>query len=79
MVDATEVLDEICRRGLGIVRYDFGTGNMAYGHHGGVFGYTNIAMRTQSGRAVVLWQKSIDMHEILTDDAPFVQVALRFP
>jgi D-alanyl-D-alanine carboxypeptidase len=72
MLDATEVLDDICRRGLGIVRCDFGTGNIAYGHHGGVFGYTNIARRTDSGRAVVLWQNGIDMHEILADDAPFV-------
>ena len=79
MVDATEVLDENCRRGLGIVRYDFGSGNIAYGHHGGMPNYTNIAMRTESGRTVVLWQNGCDMHDILTDDAPFVQAALRSP
>jgi hypothetical protein len=61
------------------VRYDFGTGNIAYGHHGGMPNYTNIAMRTESGRAVVLWQNGCDMHDILTDSAPFVQAALRFP
>ncbi len=79
MIDATEVLDENCRRGLGIVRYDFGTGNIAYGHHGGMPNYTNIAMRTETGRAVVLWQNGCDMHDILTDSAPFVQAALQFP
>jgi hypothetical protein len=35
--------------------------------------YTNIAMRTESGRAVLLWHNGCDMHDILTDDAPFVQ------
>jgi D-alanyl-D-alanine carboxypeptidase len=79
MVDAKEVLNENCRRGLGIVRYDFGTEHIAYGHHGGMPNYTNIAMRTETGRTVVLWQNGCDMHNILTDSAPFVQAALQFP
>jgi D-alanyl-D-alanine carboxypeptidase len=76
MTHATEHIDEHRSRGLGIVRYDFGTGNIAYGHHGGMPGYTCVAMRTESGRSVVLWQNGIDMHNPLTTDAPFVRAAL---
>jgi D-alanyl-D-alanine carboxypeptidase len=76
MTHATEHLDEHRSRGLGIVRFDFGTGNIAYGHHGGMPGYTCVAMRTESGRSIVLWQNGIDMHNPLSSDAPFVQAAL---
>jgi D-alanyl-D-alanine carboxypeptidase len=76
MTHATEHIDEHRSRGMGIVRYDFGTGNIAYGHHGGMPGYTCVAMRTESGRSIVLWQNGIDMHNLLTSDAPFVQAAL---
>lgn len=76
MTDATEHMDEHRGRGLGIVRYDFGTGNVAYGHHGGMPGYTCVAMRTESGRGIVLWQNGIDMHDVLSSDAPFIQAAL---
>lgn len=76
MTDATEHLDEQRGRGAGIVRYDFGTGNIAYGHHGGMPGYTCVAMRTESGRSIVLWQNGIEMHDLLTSDAPFIQAAL---
>jgi D-alanyl-D-alanine carboxypeptidase len=53
MTHATEHIDEHRSRGLGIVRYDFGTGHIAYGHHGGMPGYTCVAMRTESGRGIV--------------------------
>lgn len=76
MTHATEYLDEHRSRGLGIVRYDFGTGDIAYGHHGGTPGYTCVAMRTESGRSIVLWQNGIDMHNLLSSDDPFVQAAL---
>ena len=76
MTDATEHLDEQRGRGVGIVRYDFGTGNIAYGHHGGMPGYTCVAMRTESGRGIVLWQNGIDMHNLLSSDTPFIQAAL---
>lgn len=76
MTHATERLDEQRNRGLGIVRYDFGTGNIAYGHHGGMPGYTCVAMRTESGRSIVLWQNGIEMHNPLSSDAPFIQAAL---
>jgi D-alanyl-D-alanine carboxypeptidase len=76
MTHATEHLDDHRSRGLGMVRYDFGTGNVAYGHHGGMPGYTCVAMRTESGRSIVLWQNGIDMHNLLTSDDPFVQTAL---
>ena len=39
-------------------------------------GYTCVAMRTESGRSIVLWQNGIDMHNPLTSDDPFVQAAL---
>jgi D-alanyl-D-alanine carboxypeptidase len=76
MTDATEHPDDHRSRGLGMVRYDFGTGNVAYGHHGGMPGYTCVAMRTESGRSIVLWQNGIDMHNLLSSDDPFVQAAL---
>jgi D-alanyl-D-alanine carboxypeptidase len=76
MTDAPEYLDEHRSRGLGVVRYDFGTGDIAYGHHGGTPGYTCVAMRTESGRGIVLWQNGIDMHNLLSSDDPFVQAAL---
>jgi D-alanyl-D-alanine carboxypeptidase len=76
MTQATEHLDDHRRRGVGMVRYDFGTGNVAYGHHGGMPGYTCVAMRTESGRGIVLWQNGIDMHNLLSSDDPFVQAAL---
>jgi D-alanyl-D-alanine carboxypeptidase len=76
MTHATEHIDEHRSRGLGIVRFDFGTGNLAYGHHGGMPGFTCVAMRTESGRGIVLWQNGIDMDNPLSSDAPFVQAAL---
>ncbi|HEY7261146.1 MAG TPA: serine hydrolase domain-containing protein [Trebonia sp.] len=76
MTHATERLGDHYSRGLGIVRYDFGTGNVAYGHHGGSPGYTCVAMRTESGRSMVLWQNGIDMHNLLTEDNPFTQATL---
>ena len=76
MTHATEHLDDHRSRALGMVRYDFGTGNVAYGHHGGMPGYTCVAMRTESGRGIVLWQNGIDMHNLLSSDDPFIQAAL---
>ena len=76
MTHPTEYLDEYRSRGLGLVRYDFGTGDIAYGHHGGMPGYTCVALRTESGRSIVLWQNGIDMHNLLSSDDPFVQAAL---
>ena len=76
MTEPTERLDEYRSRGLGIVRFDFGTGSVAYGHHGGVPGYTTLAARTESGRCVVVWQNGIDLHDPMTSDTPFVQAAL---
>jgi hypothetical protein len=70
------VLDEHRQRGCGIVRFDFGTGNIAYGHQGGMPGYTCVAVRTEGGRAAVVWQNGADMHDPLSSDAAFVQAAL---
>jgi D-alanyl-D-alanine carboxypeptidase len=76
MTDPIEPLDRHRSRGLGIVRFDFGTGNIAYGHQGGMPGYTTFAARTESGRCVVVWQNGADMHDPLSSDTPFVQAAL---
>lgn len=76
MIEPAEQLDRHCSRGLGMVRLDFGTGNVAYGHEGGVPGYTTFAARTESGRCVVLWQNGMDLHGPLSSDTAFVQAAL---
>jgi D-alanyl-D-alanine carboxypeptidase len=75
MTARTEALDEGIWRGLGLVRYER-DGTVAFGHHGGVPGYTTIALRTAGGRAVVLCQNGTDLHDILTSDTPFVTTAL---
>lgn len=76
MTDPTQRLDEHRSRGLGVVRFDFGTGDVAYGHHGGMPGFTTVAARTESGRCVVVWQNGMDMPNPLSSDTPFVQAAL---
>jgi D-alanyl-D-alanine carboxypeptidase len=76
MTEPTQRLDEHRSRGLGVVRFDFATGNVAYGHTGGVPGYATVAARTESGRCVVVWQNGMDLHEPLSSDTPFVQAAL---
>lgn len=77
MIEPTQQLDRHRSRGLGVVRFDFGTGNVAYGHQGGMPGYTTVAARTESGRCVVLWQNGMDLHAPLSSDTAFVQAALR--
>jgi D-alanyl-D-alanine carboxypeptidase len=78
MTARTEPLDERTWRGLGLVRYER-DGTVAFGHHGGVPGYTTIALRTTGGRAIVLCQNGTDLHDILTSDTPFVAAALAGP
>ena len=75
MTTVTERLDDRAARCLGLVRYDLG-GAVAYGHHGGVPGYTTMALQTEDGRTVVLCQNGLDAHDILTSDTPFVAAAL---
>jgi hypothetical protein len=62
--------------GLVLVRYERPDGTVAYGHHGGVPGYTTMALRTTGGRAIVLCQNGIDLHDILTSQSPFFDAAL---
>lgn len=76
MTDCTQPLDAQRSRGLGIVRYDPGTGTVAFGHAGGVAGYTTVAMRTRAGRCMILWQNCYDAHDPLTWSTPFIQTAL---
>jgi D-alanyl-D-alanine carboxypeptidase len=76
MTARTEPLDEGRWRGLGLVRYEYPDGTVAFGHHGGVPGYTTVVLRTAAGRTVVLCQNGIDLHDVLTSDTPFVAAAL---
>jgi D-alanyl-D-alanine carboxypeptidase len=77
MTECTEQLDARARRGLGIARYDFDDGTVAFGHHGGVPGYTTLVLWTEyRNRCVVLYQNCIDMHDVLYWDTPFIRAAL---
>ena len=76
MTGRSERLDQGRWRGLGLVRYELPDGTVAFGHHGGVPGYTTVALRTAGGRTIVLCQNGIDLHDVLTSDAPFVAAAL---
>ena len=76
MTARTEPLDENHWRGFGLVRYERPDGTVAFGHHGGVPGYTTVALRTTRGRTIVLCQNGIDLHDVLTSDTPFVAAAL---
>ena len=77
MIEPTQQLDRYRSRGLGIVRLDFGTGNVAYGHQGGTPGYMTFVARTESGRCVVLWQNGAEIYNPLSSDTAFIQAALR--
>jgi hypothetical protein len=63
-------------RGLGIVRYDFGHADVAFGHDGDVPGFTTMVLRTTAERRVVPHQNGLDAHDILASDAPFIAAAL---
>ena len=76
MTAPAEPLDEGIWRGLGLVRYERPDGTVVFGHHGGVPGYTTIALRTTGGRTVVLAQNGIDLPDVLVSANPFVQAAL---
>ena len=76
MTARTEPLEDGIWRGLGLVRYERPDGTVAFGHHGGVPGYTTIALRTTGGRTVVLAQNGIDLDDALTSDNPFLDAAL---
>lgn len=76
MLDCREVIDARRSRGLGIVAYQFGEHATAYGHQGGVAGFSTVAMRTTTGRTVVLYQNALDLSAPLAYDAPFVLAAV---
>jgi D-alanyl-D-alanine carboxypeptidase len=76
MTARTEPLGDGAWRGFGLVRYERPDGTVAFGHHGGVPGYTTMALRTAGGRTIVLCQNGTDLHDFLTSDVPFVQAAL---
>ena len=76
MTARTEPLEDGIWRGLGLVRYERPDGTVAFGHHGGVPGYTTLALRSAAGRTVVLAQNGIDLDDVLASDNPFVDAAL---
>lgn len=76
MTTPTEPLDDWRSRTTGMIRYEVGD-TVAYGQHGGAPGFTTLALRTTGGRCVVLWQNGIDLHHVLSSDAPFIRAALR--
>jgi D-alanyl-D-alanine carboxypeptidase len=76
MTARTEPLGGGAWRGLGLVRYERADGTVAFGHHGGVPGYTTIAVRTAGGRCVALGQNGTDLHAVLDSSTPFVVTAL---
>jgi len=76
MTDCPEVIDSERTLGLGIVRFAFDGLDPAWGHTGGIPGYSTIAMRTAAGRCVVLWQNCFDAADPLDSDAPFIKAAL---
>jgi D-alanyl-D-alanine carboxypeptidase len=76
MTDCSEPLDDRCARGLGIVRYAYEDGNVLFGDHGGLPGFTTLALRSTTGRTFVLYQNGFDMHRVLTSDNPFVKEAV---
>jgi D-alanyl-D-alanine carboxypeptidase len=79
MTARTEPLADGVWRGLGLVRYEHADGTVAFGHHGGIPGYTTIAVRTTDGRCVVLAQNGTDFLGVLDSSTPFVVAALAGP
>jgi D-alanyl-D-alanine carboxypeptidase len=77
MLDCTEVIDRRIARGLGIVRYTFDSGVTAYGHQGGMAGFTSMVLRTDAGRCVVLYQNALDLFAPLNYDAAFIAAAVQ--
>ena len=76
MTARTEPLADGIWRGFGLVRYERPDGTVVFGHHGGVPGYTTLALRSTTGRTVVLAQNGIDLQDLLVSDNPFVAAAL---
>lgn len=77
MLDCSEVIDDGVARGLGIVRYTFDSGAIAYGHQGGLAGFTTMALRTTTGRCVILYQNALDLYAPLNYTAKFVELAVQ--
>jgi D-alanyl-D-alanine carboxypeptidase len=62
-------------RGLGIDRRLLPNGQYILGHHGGVPGFTSMAVRTESGRNIVLYQNGIELYDCMNFDTPFIVAA----
>lgn len=61
---------------MSLVRYDFGAGMAAFGHTGGTPGFSTVAMRTTTGRRILLYQNGLGTHDQLPSQAPFVTAAI---
>ncbi|MGP4113177.1 serine hydrolase domain-containing protein [Streptomyces sp. 4N509B] len=63
--------------GMGLMRVDLPGGEVAYGHTGGgAPGFDCVALRSESGRAVVLYRNAMDLTNPLPLHLPFVFEAM---
>lgn len=62
--------------GMGVMRVELPGGEAAYGHTGGAPGFGCVALRSESGRAVVLYRNAMDLTNPLPVHLPFVFEAL---
>lgn len=62
--------------GMGLMRVELPGGDAAYGHTGNAAGFNCVALRSESGRAVVLYRNAMDLTNPLPLHLPFVFEAL---
>jgi D-alanyl-D-alanine carboxypeptidase len=62
--------------GMGLMRVELPGGEHAYGHTGAAAGFNCVALRSESGRAVVLYRNAMDLTNPLPLHLPFVLEAL---
>ncbi|MEO3755116.1 serine hydrolase domain-containing protein [Streptomyces sp. B6B3] len=62
--------------GMGLMRLELPRGHHAYGHTGATAGFNCVALRTDTGRTVVLYRNALDLTNPLPLHTPFVMEAL---
>jgi D-alanyl-D-alanine carboxypeptidase len=72
----TEPTGERRGYGMGLMRVELPGGEAAYGHTGGAPGFNCVALRSESGRAVVMYRNAMDLTNPLPVHLPFVFEAL---
>jgi D-alanyl-D-alanine carboxypeptidase len=75
----TEPTGERRGYGMGLMRVELPGGEAAYGHTGGAPGFNCVALRSESGRAVVMYRNAMDLTNPLPVHLPFVFEALAPP